>query len=422
VSSNRSSRISLVICILVSGILVRAHAAGEADPANAATQAAAASLRNLETRHYSIHTDLDRPLAEDLGKRLDAMYEEYARRLSDFDTPDAGDNAQILQVYLFRRHEDYQNFVNGRAPNTGGVFLPTRQMLVAYYEGQGRDALRRTLQHEAFHQFAHARISPNLPPWLNEGLAVLFEEGIWTGKGFELGEVPPRRVRQLRADQQARRLTGFKEFMALDLDHWNSALVREPGIGAAQYNQAWAMVHFLVFSTDEKGQFRYRKRFIDMLRLIHDGKEPQDAFEQSMSKNLDRFQSRFKEYIPTLMPTQRATLIERQEVLGDLLIELNRMGKRYDRVEDFKKDLADNGYRLRYSKGEVRWTSEPDPQVYFCAPDGRPLTSDELFFETRSQSPLPDMVYRGPGALKLRMRFYDMGDTVHREVIVEGAS
>jgi hypothetical protein len=70
----------------------------------------------------------------------------------------------------------------------------------------------------------------------------------------------------------------------------------------------------------------------------------------------------------------------------------------------------------------VRWTSEPDPQVYFCAPDGRPLTSDELFFESRSHAPLPDLVYRGPGALKLRMRFYDIGDVVHREVIVEGAS
>ncbi len=388
-------------------------------PNAAAGPATASTLRQLDTRHYSIHTDLDRALAEDLAKRLDVMYDEYARRLADFDRPE--EQEEILQVYLFRRHEDYQSFVQNRAPNTGGVFLPERKMLVAYYEGQGRDALRRTLQHEAFHQFAHARISEKLPPWLNEGLATLFEEGIWTGKGFELGEVPPRRVRQLRADQTGKRLTSFGQFMAMDLDNWNNALVREPGLAAAQYNQAWAMVHFLVFSM-EKDQFKYRKRFIDMLRLIHDGAETRAAFEQSLSKNIDGFESRFREYIPTLRPTQRATLIERQEVLGDMLIELKRMGKRYQRIDDFRKDLADNGYRLKYSKGEVRWTSESDPDVYFSAPSGgRLLREDELFFESRSQAPMPDMVYRGPGMLRLRMRFYDIGDVVHREVLVEGA-
>jgi hypothetical protein len=405
-----------VIAACLVAVLVF-HAAGAS--AGAASSVPSGTLRQLDTRHYSIHTDLERSLAEDLARRLDAMYEEYARRLADFGTP--VEQEQTLQVYLFRKHDDYQTFVQNRAPNTGGVFLPARQMLVAYYEGQGRDALRRTLQHEAFHQFAHARISPDLPPWLNEGLASLFEEGIWTGKGFELGEVPPRRVRQLRADLTGKRLTDFRQFMAMDLDRWNGALGNEPGLGAAQYNQAWAMVHFLVFST-ERGQFKYRKRFVEMLRLIHDGKTTQDAFEQSLSRNVEGFQSRFLEYIPTLMPTQRATLIERQEILGDMLIELSRMGKRFDRVDDFRKDLIENGYRLRYSKGEVRWASESDPQVYFCAPDGRLLTSDELFFESRSQSPLPDLVYRGPGALKLRMRFYDMTDAVHREVIVEGAS
>ena len=91
-------------------------------------------------------------------------------------------------------------------------------------------------------------------------------------------------------------------------------------------------------------------------------------------------------------------------------------------VEEFRKDLTDNRYRLRYSKGEVRWTSEPDPQVYFMAPDGRPLHDDEMYFATRSQAPMSDLVYRGPGPLKLRMRFYDIGDIVQHEIIVEGVN
>ena len=374
-------------------------------------------MRLLKTAHYRIHTDIDQALAEDLGRRLDSMYEEYSRRLADFSTDNSG---QMLEVYLFRKHDDYNTFTRNRATNTGGVFLPQQKMLAAYYEGQGRDALRRTLQHEAFHQFAHAAINPNLPPWLNEGLAVLFEEGIWVGNGFQLGEVPPRRVRQLRADLGGKRLTDFHEFMAMNNDRWTEALIREPGLGAAQYNQAWAMVHFLVFATDDGGNFKYRKRFIEMLRLIHEGTSPREAFEQALSKNVDGFQSRFSEFVATLQPTERATLIEHQEVLGDMLIELSRMGKHYDSVDEFRKDLSTNGYRLRYSKGEVRWSSEADPKVYFMSSAGHELTDDELFFDPRSSAPLPDIVYRGPGDLKLRMKFYDLADVVQHELIVEG--
>ena len=47
----------------------------------------------------------------------------------------------------------------------GGMFLPGRNLLAAFLEGQGRQQLRRTLQHEAFHQFAYNAISPDLPIW-----------------------------------------------------------------------------------------------------------------------------------------------------------------------------------------------------------------------------------------------------------------
>ena len=49
--------------------------------------ARAGELRILGTTHYRLHTDLDPKLAEDLGRRMDAMWEEYARRLANFDAP-----------------------------------------------------------------------------------------------------------------------------------------------------------------------------------------------------------------------------------------------------------------------------------------------------------------------------------------------
>src|SRR5688500_4004363 len=87
-----------------------------------APRAGAQSLRVLEVRHYRIHTDLERNFAEDLGKRMDAMFEDYSRRLADFNP---NRNAKF-EVYIFARRNDYLNFTKNRVPNTGGVFMPSR--------------------------------------------------------------------------------------------------------------------------------------------------------------------------------------------------------------------------------------------------------------------------------------------------------
>jgi hypothetical protein len=177
-----------------------------------------APLRLLHTRHYEIHTDMEDPLLADLATRLDAMFDQYTKTFADFKPPA---NAPALPVYLFDKHDRYMAFTDFTAVNTGGIFRSGRKTyLAAYEQGQGRDALRRTLQHEAFHQFAHSTISRNLPPWMNEGMAQTFEESIWTGRDFLADQVPPRRVRQLNVDITQHRLVDFDVFLAMSGKDW----------------------------------------------------------------------------------------------------------------------------------------------------------------------------------------------------------
>ena len=48
--------------------------------------AAAAEFREFNSRHYRIYTDLDPILADDLARRMDQMYDQYAARLRQFVT------------------------------------------------------------------------------------------------------------------------------------------------------------------------------------------------------------------------------------------------------------------------------------------------------------------------------------------------
>src|SRR5690242_7487363 len=99
---------------------------------------AAPNLRVITTRHYEMHTDLSDELVRDFAERMDAMYEEYARRLSEFKPPA---DAQSLPVYLFNKQADYIAFTHSE--HTAGVFWPgENSYLASFLEGQGREQMR----------------------------------------------------------------------------------------------------------------------------------------------------------------------------------------------------------------------------------------------------------------------------------------
>jgi hypothetical protein len=380
---------------------------------------ARAAERVLDRPHYVIHTDLDPQFAEELADRLEAMYGEYAWRLSAFGIPPS---VQRMEVYLFRSQADYLRFTDGKIRNSGGLFLPGRNLLAAFLNGQGRQQLRRTLQHEAFHQFAYNAISPDLPIWLNEGLAQFFEEGLWNGAGFALGEVPPRRVRQLQSDIRAKRMIPFGDLLAMTDAQWARQLSASREQGTVQYNQSWAMVHFLVMAhTVRNGetQLLYRSHLIDLLRLLHSGKSADEAFQTAFGNNIPAFEQRFSEYAASLTATPEATMIENQGVLADLMVDFSKQGKHFEDVEAFRKFVVQGHFKLHYHLGELEWDTNPNMNAYFSDLDGNRLVSTELYFSTRTGAALPDLVCRFSPQLRLRTRFFSTASAVDHDLQIE---
>jgi hypothetical protein len=374
-------------------------------------------MREIETRHYRIHTDLDFELANDLAQRLDAMYEAYSWRLRLFKEKDRP--SPRFEVYLYQRQEDYLQLTGQKMRHTGGVFMSGRNLLASFLDKQGRDALRRTLQHEAFHQFAHTVISPNLPVWLNEGLAQVFEEAIWNGSNFALEQVPPRRIRQLEDDVRNKRLMKFDTIMGLSPMEWAKRLELDHQAGSVQYNQSWAMVYFLINARDDRDGFRYRQRLLKWLELLHDGQEADASFRAAFGNNIPGFEARFVEFAKTMRETPQATVLEHQDVLGDLIVELKKIGKTFDSVEALHQDATRNKYRMTYRRGPLRWTTDDDIGVYFCDAGGERYGRDELYFEPGRRGVLPDLVCRYSPELRFRTRFYSEGGHVEHEVLVE---
>ena len=377
-----------------------------------------AGLRGVPAKHYVIHTDIaDGGLVKELARRMDVMYDQYSRALSVFKpAPDAAP----LPVYLFATRKRYMAFTDYAGTNTGGLFVGGRRSyLTSYLDENGRDGLRRTLQHEAFHQFAYFTISRHLPIWLNEGMAQLFEEGIWTNRQFLLGQIPPRRVRQLQADVRAKKLVPFDAFLAVTPKQWADNLHASAEAGATYYNEAWAVAFFLQHGPDA----RYHKRFVDFLTKLHADPtaDPQALFAGCFPDTAD-FQRAFERWAANMRPTPEATLLERQETLGDFLIGLAPKDARITRnMTQFRSEVEGFDVSLTYTRGAVRYTTVKPPNIYFADLDGRAYGDRQLFFQPSRGAPLPDIVCRPNGAFVLRTHFYDGPQHVEHENSIEPA-
>jgi hypothetical protein len=371
-------------------------------------------LRVVHSRHYDIHTDMDQPLIDDLSSRMDSMYEQYVKTFSEFKLPA---DSPPLAVYLFTTHDRYMAFTDFAGTNTGGLFVPGRRpYLAAYEQGQGRDALRRTLQHEAFHQFAHAAISRQLPPWMNEGLAQLFEESIWEGNDFITDQIPPRRLRQLNADIIQKRLIDFDLMLAMSPREWSSMLHKDVAKAAIAYNQAWAMAYFC----SQAGDPLYHKSFTQLLSRLHGNLDPADETRKAFA-DLKDFRKKFNAWAAKLKPTPEATQLENLDILGDFLLAVTQHNRPAPAdMAVFRQLVVEQNLKIQYTKNKLTFSTAERPIQYFSDLSAKPYTADELFFQPDVTAPLPDIICQPAGsAYRYRTHFYqDVGKTEH-ELLIE---
>jgi hypothetical protein len=384
-------------------------------------------VRELPTAHYNIHTDIGPEVADDLARRMDAMYVEYTRRLDALSPAPSTQSStpattqfisspKPLEVFLFANRAGYDAATHHRLANTGGFFFPGEHpFLAAYLEPQGRDSLRRVLQHEAFHQFAYSAISQNLPIWLNEGMAQVFEEGLWNGGNFTIGEIPASRAHQLQTDLQAGRLLPLAALFSMTPRQWGERLTSDAKAGPIQYNEAWAVVQYLQF-----GPGNNRRKLSAWLNALHDGQDPAVSFTR-IFPDVGDLQSHFFQWARIISPTPRATMLERQKVLADFLIAFTTKGKSFTSLQQFRAAVLQQNPHIQYRRGQVTWITEDDPTVYFCDAAGRAISPDRLFFSPSPDAPLPDLIYRDGRGTQLRTRFYQGGQKIENETVTEPA-
>ncbi len=176
-----------------------------------------------------IHSDFDLPRHHRLVQELTAQRGDIMNLL---DLP-ASD--EPIHVYLFESPTVFESFIQKRfpqLPKRRAFFVETDTELSVY--AHWGDRVAEDLRHEVAHGYLHA-VVPNLPLWVDEGLAEYFEvpRG-WRGLNRPHVDMLVDELRQNR---------------------WTPDMRRLEQIGSAgdmtqrDYAESWAWVHLLMETT-----------------------------------------------------------------------------------------------------------------------------------------------------------------------------
>jgi len=208
----------------------------------------------LESPHYQIYTTIDdRPdLLARMSQIMEGAYGCY-RILA----PDVTPTDHPMKCFLFANLVEWRNFTaqhTGLAAPTylkitrGGYTI--HDWYVAYYIGD--ITTYSVAAHEGWHQFANRHFKGRLPPFLEEGLACMFENVEWNDDlpKWNLSMNPARTLSLRRAMDQGQ-LFDLDQLMLL---HAGDVVNQSPIKIEAFYAQCWAFARYLW--EGENGKYR----------------------------------------------------------------------------------------------------------------------------------------------------------------------
>lgn len=257
-------------------------------------------LRTVETRSYTIHSDLPKADFERIAEHMDLVHAQFSERFRGFAVYDTAK----LPVWVFNHREDYVAYLarfGVNAVGTGGLFFVSPETgpgLAAWQGDSPLESLQGVLRHEGFHQFGYQRFANNMPQWLNEGLAEYFNDTIITPRRSATGLVDPLTLARLRLAQKKGDLLHLQELMGISSQDWITLVNDQDAKAGVMYPQAWSVVHFLI--KGENG--RYEKLMLEYLLQLSRGQTPRIATVETFGVDLEPMHRAWLEHLEGLEP------------------------------------------------------------------------------------------------------------------------
>jgi hypothetical protein len=179
--------------------------------------------------------------------------------------------------------------------------------------------LFHTLYHEAFHaylaNFVYPREEAEVPRWLNEGLAQIFETAILEAAELRVGHADPARLTAAQELLKSDRLVPIAELLRSKPEQFIVGHDRQAGVSDRFYLSSWAVAFYLTFHLHKL----HTTDMDEYVLALKKGEDPAAAFKRFVKQPLDQFEKEFHVYLAHLRPSGntlglKASMLQTQEV------------------------------------------------------------------------------------------------------------
>jgi len=257
-------------------------------------------IRN--SNFYRVLSTVDDEKTKLAEHHMDAIHAKYQEVFKFKKKPD-----ERFVLILLRNWMEYRDYTGSKT--SAAMFVPGQRSLICASPLGGVDF--SSFYHEGLHQFV-SYYYPNVPTWINEGLASYFEVSrlevkSGTGKGgknfdFVLGDINQERLRMVKRILDGGKGLTLSNLFGLSQEQFYSQKRRgyttKTGYPLldqdVNYAAAWSVVHFFAHANGGK----LRKYMLNYLRDLQKGKLPDEINKAFFRKQDEEKLTRaWKEYV-----------------------------------------------------------------------------------------------------------------------------
>jgi hypothetical protein len=219
--------------------------------------------RNVQTEHYLIHTTIeDVDLIEQLAMVMEGSLRHYQQL-----TPDIALSARPMECYVFARRPEWAKFTQENTGPDASIYLQinrggytVKDWFVAYFIGDA--GMFAVASHEGWHQYVARHFHSRLPPFLEEGIATMFENINWTTNSPRWNlTINPNRAEKLRTAIEDGHLWSLDQLCTM---HAGDVVGLSGERIETFYAQDWAFAQFLWNAQGGKYQAAFQRMLNDL--------------------------------------------------------------------------------------------------------------------------------------------------------------